>query len=62
MLDSVIRVNKKFYPQTLLKESKYEIEKNKKKNFVNDDFDSSSSDTKSDNESDNGSDNGKPGD
>ena len=28
MLDSVIRVNKKYYPQTLLEECKYEIKKN----------------------------------
>ena len=28
MLDSVIRANKKFYPQTLLEECKYEIKKN----------------------------------
>ena len=27
MLDSVIRVNKKYYPQTLLEECKYEIKK-----------------------------------
>ena len=29
MLDSVIRANKKYYPQTLLEECKYEITKNK---------------------------------
>ena len=29
MLDSVIRVNKKYYPQTLLEECKYVIKKNK---------------------------------
>ena len=29
MLDSVIRANKKYYPQTLLKECKYEIQKKK---------------------------------
>ena len=28
MLDSVIRANKNFYPQTLLEECKYEIKKN----------------------------------
>ena len=28
MLDSVIWVNKKYYPQTLLEECKYEIKKN----------------------------------
>ena len=52
MLDSVIRVNKKYYPQTFLEECKYVIRKNKLENFINDDLDLSSSD-----ESDNGSDN-----
>ena len=55
MLDSVIRVNKKYYPQTLLKECKYVIRKNKMENLINDDLNLSSSD-KSDNESDNKSD------
>ena len=55
MLDSVIRVNKKYYPQTLLEECKYVIRKNKMENFINDDLDLSSSD-ESDNESDNQSD------
>ena len=52
MLDFVIRVNKKYYPQTLLEECKYVIRKNKMENLINDDFDLSSSD-ESDNESDN---------
>ena len=52
MLDSVIRVNKKYYPQTLLEECKYEIKKNKMNNLINDDLDLSSSDNESDNESD----------
>ena len=56
MLDSVIRINKKYYPQTLLEECKYVIRKNKMENLINDDLDLSSSD-ESDNESDNGSDN-----
>ena len=56
MLDSVIRVNKKYYPQTLLEECKYVIRKNKLENFINDDFDLSPSD-ESDNESNNESDN-----
>ena len=56
VLDSVIRANKKYYPQTLLKECKYEIKKNKMENLINDDLDLSSSD-ESDNEFDNGSDN-----
>ena len=51
VLDSVIRANKKYYPETLLEECKYEIKKNKMENLINDDLDSSSSD-KSDNETD----------
>ena len=39
MLDSVVRVNKKYYPQTLLEEFKYEPKKNKMENLVNDDLD-----------------------
>ena len=56
MLVSVIRVNKKYYPQTLLEECKYEIKNNKMENLINDDLDPSSSD-ESDNESENGFDN-----
>ena len=51
MLDSVIRVNKKHYPQTLLEECKYVIRKNKMENLINHDLSLSSSD-ESDNESD----------
>ena len=52
MLDSVITVNKKYYPQTLLEECKYEIKNYKMENLINDDLDPSSSD-ESDHESDN---------
>ena len=55
MLDFVIRGNKKYYPQTLLEECKYEIKKNKMENFINDDLDLISSDeyhSESDNEFD----------
>ena len=52
MLDSVIRLNKRYYPQTLLDDCKYKIKKNKMENLINDDLDPSSSD-----ESDNGFDN-----
>ena len=59
MLDLVIRVNKKYYPQTVLEECKYEIKKNEMENLINDDLDSSSSNEsnnesyqKSENESD----------
>ena len=44
MLDSFIRVNKKYYPQTLLEDCKYVIRKNKLENFMNDDLNLSSSD------------------
>ena len=39
MLDSVIRVNKNYYPQTLVEECKYVIRKNKMDNLINDDLD-----------------------
>ena len=39
MLDFFIRVNKKYYPQTLLEECKYVMRKNKMENLVNNDFD-----------------------
>ena len=51
MLDSVIRINKKYYPQTLLEECKHVIRKNKLENLINHDLTLSSSD-ESDNESD----------
>ena len=60
MLDSVIRVNKKYYPQTLLEECKYVIRNNKMENLTNNDLNLSSSDESgndNDNESDNASDN-----
>ena len=44
MLDSVIRANKRYYPQILLEECKYEIKKTKMENLINDDLDSSSTD------------------
>ena len=57
LLDSVIRVNKKYYPQTLFEERKYKIKKNKMENLINDDLELSSSHNQSDNEFDNESDN-----
>ena len=56
MLESVIKINKKYYPQTLLEECKYEIKNKIIENLINDDFDSISSD-ESDNEQSNGSNN-----
>ena len=55
MLDSVIRVNKKYYPQTLLEECKYEIKKTKMENLINDDLEKSSSDESYNDKSDNDS-------
>ena len=39
MLDSVIRVSKKYYPQTLLEQCKYEAKKTKIENLINEDLD-----------------------
>ena len=38
ILDSVVKVKKKYYPQTLLEECKYEIKKTKMESFINDEF------------------------
>ena len=56
ILDSVFNVGKKYYPQTLLEECKYEIKKNKMGNLINDNLKPSSSNSESDNESNNESD------
>ena len=53
ILDSVIVVSKKYYPQTLLEECKYEIKTTKMENLTNDDLDLTSSDNETDNEPDN---------
>ena len=57
MLDSVIKSNKKYYPQALLEECKYEIKKTKMENLINDDLEPSSSDDETDSDSDNEFDN-----
>ena len=65
MLDSVIRANEKYYPQTFLEKCKYEIKKNKMDNLIHDYLDSTSSDesdSESDTEFDNGCDNDEPKD
>ena len=51
MLDSVIKAKKKYYPQTLLEECKYEQEKIKMENLTDDDLEKTLSD-ESDSESD----------
>ena len=57
MLDSVIKAKKKCYPQTLLEEWKYEPEKIKMENLIDDDFkksESNESDSDSNNEMESG--------
>ena len=50
MLDSDVKAKKRYYPQTLLEECKYEIKKIKMENLIGDELQKSSS-----NESDNDS-------
>ena len=57
MLDSIIKVKKKYYTQTLLEECKYEIKKTKMRNFINDELEARSSDDEGDSDSDNESNN-----
>ena len=45
MLDSVVKVGKKYYPQVFLEECKYIERKNKMFNYINDDIEMTSSDT-----------------
>ena len=50
-LDSVIKMGKKYYPQTLLEECKYKFTNKKVEDLITDDFDSSSeSNSESDSE------------
>ena len=59
MLHSFIKANKKYYPQALLEECKYESKKKKMENLIDDDLHPSSSDesgNESDDEESNGSD------
>ena len=53
ILDSALIVSKKYYPQKLLEECKYEMKKTKMENLIKDDLDLSSSDGETDNKSDN---------
>ena len=57
MIDSVIKANKKYYPQTLLEECKYTQEKIKIENYINDDLEDSDSDSESNNETESDIDN-----
>ena len=57
MLDSVVKVSKKYYPQILLEEYKYKAKKSKMGNLINDELESSSSDNETESNSDKKSDN-----
>ena len=57
ILDSVIKANKKYYPQTLLEESKYAQEKIKIENYIYEDLESGESDSDSSNETESDIDN-----
>ena len=57
MLDSVIKANKKYYPQTLLEECKYIQEKIKIENYINEDLENSESDSDFNNETESDIDN-----
>ena len=50
MIDSVIKANKKYYPQTLLEECKYIQEKIKTENYIDEDLENSGSDSDSNDE------------
>ena len=50
MIDSVIKANKKYYPQTLLEECKYTQEKIKMENYVIENLEDSESDNDTNNE------------
>ena len=52
MLDSVIKAKKKYYPQTLLEECKYEQEKIKMENLIDDDLEKSLPDESDNNSND----------
>ena len=51
MLDSVVKVKKKCYPQTLFEECKWEIKKIKMENLIDDELEESLSDNEADNSS-----------
>ena len=58
MIDSVIKANKKYYPQTLLEEGKYTQEKIKIDNYINEDLEDSESNSDTNNETESDIDNG----
>ena len=57
MIDSVIKADEKYYPQTLLQECKYIQEKIKTENYINEDLENSESDSNSNDETESDIDN-----
>ena len=57
MIDSVIKANKKYYPQILLEECKYIQEKIKAENYIDEELEKSESDSDSNNETESDIDN-----
>ena len=57
MLDSAIKANKKYYPQTFLEECKYIQEKIKTENYIDEDLEKSESDSDSNDETESDIDN-----
>ena len=57
MIDSVIKANKTYYPQTVLEECKYTQEKIKIENYINEDLEDSESDSDTNNETESDIDN-----
>ena len=53
MIDSVIKANKKYYPQTLLEECKYVQEKIKTENYIDEDLEKSDSNDETESDIDN---------
>ena len=57
MIDSVIKANKKYYPQTVLEECKYIQEKIKIKNYISEDLVDTESDDSSNDKTESDTDN-----
>ena len=57
MIDSVIKANRKYYPQTFLEECKYKQEKIKTENYINEDLKNSDSESDTNNETESDIDN-----
>ena len=53
IIDSVIKANKKYYPQTLLEECKYIQEKIKTENYIDEDLENSDSNDETESDIDN---------